>query len=105
VIERVLSGSAAWIRRAGVDERSNVLVATLLGAVVGGLWGYLYLTSSGRRVRDDLEPRIDAFVNEVRRMKRTVEKARAAADESWHALDELSGGQSHRRETRGGMVS
>jgi hypothetical protein len=73
-----------------VDDRSRVLLATLLGAAAGGLFGYLYLTSSGRRVREQMEPRIDDFVTEVRRMKRTVEKARAAADESWHTLNELT---------------
>jgi hypothetical protein len=88
-----------------VDERSKVLVATLLGAIVGGLWGYLYLTSNGRRLRDDLEPRIDAFVSEVRRVKQTVKKARAAADESWYTLNELSGAESLRRSTTGPVAS
>jgi hypothetical protein len=80
-------------------------MAALLGAVGGGLWGYLYLTAGGRRIRDDLEPRIDAFVSEVRRVKRTVEKARAAADESWHVLDELSRGESHGRGATGRVAS
>jgi len=84
-----------------VDDRSKVLVATLLGAVAGGIWGYLYLTAGGRRTRDELEPRIDDFVREVRRARRTVEKARAAADESWHTLNELTGGESLRRDPRG----
>lgn len=77
-----------------MDERSKVLVATVLGAVVGGLWGYLYLTDSGRRLRGQLEPRIDDFVGEVRRMRRTVEKARAAADETWQTLNELAASES-----------
>jgi hypothetical protein len=41
-----------------------------------------------------VEPRIDDFISEVRRTKRTIEKARAAADESWHTLNELTGGPS-----------
>jgi len=77
-----------------VDERSKVVLATLLGAVTGGIWGFLYLTAGGRRFREQLEPRIDDFVSEVRRAKRTIEKARAAADESWHTLNELTGGPS-----------
>jgi len=84
-----------------VDDRTKVLAATLLGAAAGGLWGYLYLTASGRHVRDELEPRIDDFVREIRRAKRTVEKARAAADESWHTLDELTAGDTLRRDQTG----
>lgn len=84
-----------------MDDRTKVLAATVLGALAGGLWGYLYLTASGRRVRDELEPRIDDFVREIRRAKRTVEKARAAADESWHTLNELTAGDSHRRDESG----
>jgi hypothetical protein len=84
-----------------VDDRTKVLAATVLGALAGGLWGYLYLTASGRRVRDELEPRIDDFVREIRRAKRTAEKARAAADESWHTLNELTAGDFHRRDESG----
>jgi len=84
-----------------VDDRTKVMAATVLGAVAGGLWGYLYLTASGRSLRDELEPRIDDFVREVRRARRTVEKARAAADESWHTLNELTAGDSLRRDDTG----
>jgi hypothetical protein len=74
-----------------VDERSRVLMATFLGAVVGGVWGWLYMTESGRRVRDQIEPRIDDFMGELTRMRGTVEKARAAADEGWRSLTDMTG--------------
>jgi hypothetical protein len=61
-----------------------------VGAVVGGLWGYLYLTESGRRFRVQLEPRIDDFLNEMHRMQGTVHKAREAAGESWASLQEIA---------------
>jgi hypothetical protein len=73
-----------------VDDRTRVLVATVAGAVAGGVFGFLYLTEAGRRFRDRVEPGIDEFVAEVRRLKRTVEKARAAADESWRTLQEVA---------------
>lgn len=66
-------------------------MATFLGAVVGGVWGWLYLTESGRRVRDQIEPRIDDFMGELTRMRGTVEKARAAADEGWRSLTDMAG--------------
>jgi hypothetical protein len=74
-----------------VDDRSRVLMATVLGAVVGGVWGWLYLTESGRRVRDQIDPRLDNFMNEVARMRGTVEKARTAANEGWRSLTDIAG--------------
>ena len=73
-----------------MDERSRVLMATLLGAVIGGAWGWLYLTENGRRVRDQIEPRLDDFVSELTRVRGTVEKARTAADEGWRSLNEVT---------------
>lgn len=75
-----------------MDDRSRVLMATLAGAVAGGVWGWLYLTDSGRRVRDQIEPRLDDFMNELTRMRGTVEKARTAANEGWRSLSEMAGG-------------
>lgn len=74
-----------------MDERSRVLMATLVGAVIGGVWGWLYMTESGRRVRDQIEPRIDDFMGELTRMRGTVEKARNAANEGWRSLNEMTG--------------
>ena len=76
-----------------VDERSRVLMATLLGAVAGGVYGWLYLTENGRRVRDQIEPKLDDFVGELTRVRGTVEKARSAASEGWRSLNEVAGGQ------------
>ena len=74
-----------------MDERSRVLLATFLGAVVGGAWGWLYLTENGRRVRDQIEPKLDDFVGELTRVRGTVEKARTAASEGWRSLNEVTG--------------
>jgi hypothetical protein len=75
-----------------VDERSRVLMATFMGAVIGGVGGWLYMTENGRRVRDQIEPKLDDFVNELTRMRGTVEKARSAANEGWRSLNEMAGG-------------
>lgn len=74
-----------------MDERSRVLMATFLGALVGGAWGWLYMTENGRRVRDQIEPKLDDFVNELARMRGTVEKARSAANEGWRSLNDVAG--------------
>ena len=82
----------AVTKEADVDERSRVLMATFLGAVVGGVWGWLYMTESGRRVRDQIEPKLDDFMNEITRVRGTVEKARSAANEGWRSLSDITGG-------------
>ena len=75
-----------------MDERSRVLTATLIGAVAGGVWGWLYLTEQGRRIRDQIEPKLDDFIGEISRVRGTVEKARAAADEGWRSLSDMAAG-------------
>ena len=72
-----------------MDERSSVLFATVLGAVAGGVVGFLYLTRRGREVRDQLEPTLDSFVEEIDRARGTVEKARQAVQEGRRAFDDM----------------
>jgi hypothetical protein len=76
-----------------VDERSRVVMTALLGAVAGGVFGWLYMTEQGRRVREQIEPKLDDFMNELTRMRGTVEKARTAANEGWRSLNDVAGGQ------------
>jgi hypothetical protein len=55
------------------------------------------MTESGRRLRDQLEPKLDDFMNELTRMRGTVEKARTAANEGWRSLNEVAGGSGQPR--------
>ncbi len=73
-----------------MTDSNRVCWASAVGAVAGGVWGYLYLTEAGRRFRMQLEPRIDDFLNEMHRMQGTVHKAREAAGESWASLQEIA---------------
>ena len=77
-----------------MDERSRVLMATCFGAVVGGVWGWLYLTENGRRVRSQIEPKLDDFMRELQNVRGTVEKAKTAANEGWRSLNEMAGSPS-----------
>ena len=77
-----------------MDERSRVLMTTCLGAVVGGVCGWLYLTESGRKLREQIEPRLDDLIGEMTRVRGTVEKARTAANEGWRSLNDITGGAS-----------
>ena len=78
-------------KEGNVDERSRVLLTTCLGAVVGGVWGWLYMTENGRRVRDQIEPKLDDLMHELARVRGTVEKARNVANEGWRSLNEVTG--------------
>ncbi len=83
-----------------MNDQSRVFVATVAGAALGALVGYLYLTENGRRVRDELEPRLDEFAQEIRKLRSTVTKAQAVASEGWRSLNELIGERS-----QGGQLS
>ena len=86
-------------KEGNVDERSRVLTATFIGAIAGGVWGWLYLTEGGRRIRDQIEPKLDDFIGELSRVRSTVDKARTAADEGWRSLSDMAAG------TQGGRWS
>jgi hypothetical protein len=79
-----------------MNEQSKVVVASIAGAAIGALAGYLYLTSGGRRLRDQLEPRMDEFTHEIRRLRATITKAQAVASEGWRSLNELIGERGER---------
>ena len=74
-----------------MEERSRVLLATMMGAVAGGVWGWLYLTERGARIRVQIEPKLDDFVRELSNARGTVAKARGAASEGWRSLNEITG--------------
>jgi hypothetical protein len=67
-------------------------MAAIVGAALGGVYGWLYLTENGRRVREQIEPKLDDFIGEITRVRGTVEKARSAANEGWRSLSEITGG-------------
>ena len=79
-----------------MDERSKVMMSALLGAIAGGVYGWLYMTENGRRMRDQIEPKLDDFVNELTRVRGTVDKAKSAASEGWRSLNEVTGGSAGR---------
>ena len=53
--DRAACETARVTKEGNVDERSRVLLATCVGAVAGGVWGWLYMTENGRRVRDQTD--------------------------------------------------
>jgi gas vesicle protein len=56
-----------------VSDRTSILWCALAGAVVGGAAGYLLFTDEGRRLRENLEPKLVDLMTEF-------EKARSLMD-------------------------
>jgi len=73
-----------------MDESSRVLLSTLMGAALGGVVGYLYLTDHGRRVRDQIEPTLDAISVELRKARETGAKLRQVVEEGEQTLHNLA---------------
>ena len=74
-----------------MDERSRVLLSALLGAALGGVAGYLYLTEHGRYVRGQIEPTLDGIVTELERARAVGEKVLEVAREGQRTLNDLVG--------------
>jgi len=77
-----------------VDDRSRILLSACLGALAGGVAGYLFLTEDGRRVRERLEPGMDDLLRELRSLRAAGDKARMAVNEGLEALEDLRRGAS-----------
>jgi hypothetical protein len=79
-------------------DNSRAVAATLVGAVIGGVGGYLFFTDHGRSVRRQFEPALDDFARELMSFRSTVQKAAGVANEGWKLLNEAlgEGGQAPR---------
>ncbi|HEY7473557.1 MAG TPA: hypothetical protein VH679_00990 [Vicinamibacterales bacterium] len=72
-----------------MDDRSAILIGALAGALIGGAAGYLYFTESGRRVREEFEPRMNDLIGELQRARLSAERAAAAAGEGWRSVRQM----------------
>jgi gas vesicle protein len=72
-------------------NNSRELAATLVGAVVGGIAGYLFFTDRGRSLRRQIEPALEDFSRELMSFRTTVQKAGGVASEGWKLLNEALG--------------
>jgi hypothetical protein len=60
-----------------------------LGALAGGLVGYLLLTERGRELREDLEPRLGELAGEVQKLGSAFDRTRRAVEEGWRSFNQL----------------
>ena len=71
-------------------DRTALLVGLVAGAVVGGAAGWLFLTDDGRRLRRDLQPRLDDLAERAVQLRDTATRAQRAANEGWRAIQEVA---------------
>jgi len=74
-----------------VTEANRIFLTTLAGAVAGAAAGYLFFTEGGRRVRTQIEPKLDDAMHEMQRLRGTVAKVQSVASEGWRSLSQLAG--------------
>jgi gas vesicle protein len=74
-----------------VRNNSQVIAATLTGAVIGGLAGYLFFTDRGRSLRRSIEPVLDDLARELNSFRGTIQKAAGVAGEGWKLLNDALG--------------
>jgi hypothetical protein len=75
---------------APVNDDSRTLTATIAGAVIGGVVGYLFFTARGRELRRELEPALDDLARELNSFRHTLRKAAGVASEGWRMLNEAA---------------
>jgi len=71
-----------------VNDR-QVVAATLIGAALGGIAGFLFFTDRGRMLRRRIEPALDDFVRELSSFRSSVQRTADVAGESWRLLTEM----------------
>ena len=71
-----------------MTDNSRVMAATIAGAMIGGLAGYLCLTNRGREVRQQIGPALDDLARELSSFRLTAQKAAGVATEGWKLLNE-----------------
>lgn len=67
------------------------VLATVVGAVIGGAVGYLFFTERGRHLRRQMEPALDDFARELNSFRGTVQRAAGVAGEGWRLLNDALG--------------
>jgi flagellar motor component MotA len=73
---------------AKVSDNTQTMAAAVVGAVLGGLAGYLFFTPRGRALRSQLEPALDDMMGELNQMRRTAVKASDVIGEGWKLLNQ-----------------
>jgi hypothetical protein len=73
-----------------VSEKSQVVAATVVGAALGGLAGYVLFSEPGRRLYRGLGPALDDLTSGLEGLLRTFGAAAGLASEGWRLLSDVT---------------
>ena len=71
-----------------MTDKSRTVTATLIGAIVGAIAGYLFFTDRGRRLRRQIDQALDEVERELDRTRHTLNAVVATAYEGGTLLGE-----------------
>lgn len=69
-----------------MTRHTQALAATVVGAVLGGLAGYLVVSERGRAWRRQLEPQVEDLLRELSEARGSVTRVLGAVGEGWQLL-------------------
>ena len=72
-----------------MTDRSRTLAATLVGAIAGGVAGYMIFTPQGREWRRRIEPAVEDFANELNNFRNALARAGGMANQGWRMLNDV----------------
>ena len=72
-----------------MNEQSQVMAGAAIGALLGAVAAYLFLTEGGRGFRERIEPGVDTLRDEFQRFKGTIEKLGDMANEGMRVVNEF----------------
>jgi hypothetical protein len=73
-----------------MNDRTVIVLSSIVGAAIGGAAGFLLLTERGRAIAREIEPRVDELTRDIDALQRAGARAFAAAREGWRALHETA---------------
>lgn len=72
-------------------DNSRVFIVSVIGAVIGGLAGFLFFTDRGRALTRQIEPALEDLGRELNHFRSTMQKAVGVANEGWRLLNDAVG--------------
>jgi gas vesicle protein len=73
-----------------VRDRTAVLIGLVAGAVAGGVAGWLWLTDDGRRVRAQLEPRLQDLASQAMALSASAKRLKVVARQGAQAAQDVA---------------
>jgi hypothetical protein len=77
--------------RGGLMSNERDMAVTIVGAVIGGVAGYLFFTEHGRRVQREIQSALEDVSRELMSFRNTVQTAAGVANEGWKLLNDALG--------------